>query len=638
MNNKLLLLILLSTLFNSFVFTQESETANRFYECTSLIHEYNYQDLPKKSSEIKDLLRRYKNCDYQLKSFNDSIKTNYFIHLAELYYQDSQYKESLHYSSMAYDRDNLSHLDSVRLIKNNLTIYKKMGLKNEYLQAAKLLNHIATPDDVSNFWEFGFYKSKIYQSLQLWDLAVKNWYEDRADLHQIPDENKLIITQYNTLGFYFLELDELDSAMQKFRYSKFLTQKSDDFIDQSEKDYFSGVVDGNIAQIKHREGDLDSAIYYVKKNIESSGYSKDLNNTFGAYNFFAFLLIEQNELDSAKVVLDKVTRLKDSKISNENLIFYLKSLSKFYEKSNQPLKSNQVLKELMAVKDSIHIVNNKATLAGKEVEFEVEVKNQKIKELELEKSLNKQDRKRSFVVNSLALILLAGLTFFYFVNNQKNRLLKKNFAQIESQNETINKAYKRNAFLLKELNHRVKNNLQVISGILSIEEKLTDKEDVRQITRKTRNRINSISLVHQQFVEREVEQTIDLKSYFEMIIRNVLDSFGVLHEVELDMNVKVMKIPSETISPLGLILNEIATNSCKYAFSITENPKLTLNFVTQGNINYFEYKDNGPGISDDVRPNSIGMELVKGLSRQIDGTLSVENDNGFKCVIEIKND
>lgn len=638
MNFKLFIYLIIHLVSCNLLVAQESETANRFYECTSLIHDYNYLNLPSKPSDIKDLLRRYQNCDNQLKSFNDSIKTNYFIHLTELYKLDRQYKKSLHYSSLAYERQNLSHLDSVRLIKNNLSIYQKMGLKNEYLQAARLLNRIATHEDVENYWDFGFYKSRIYNSLELWDLAVKNWYEDRADLNQIPDEHKLIVTQYNTLGYYFLELDELDSALQKFQYSKSLIKRSENFKNQDEKDYFTGVVDGNIAQVKYRKGELDSAVYYIKKNIETSGYVSDLNNTFGAYNFLAFLYLEKDEIDSAKVILDRVSRLKKSNLSNGNLIFYLKSLSKYYEKSNQLIESNIVLKELMNVKDSIHISNNKANLTGKEVEFEVEVKNQKIQELELEKSLNRKDKKRNFIINSLALVLLGGLTFFYFVNNQKNRLLKKNFAQIESQNETINKAYKRNAFLLKELNHRVKNNLQVISGILSIEEKLTDKEDVRQITRKTRNRINSISLVHQQFVEREVEQTIDLKSYFEMIIRNVLDSFGVLQDVEIDMNVKVMKIPSESISPLGLILNEIVTNSCKYAFTITENPKLTLNFVTKGNCNHFEYKDNGPGISDDIRPNSIGMELVKGLSRQIDGSLSIENEDGFKCVIEIKND
>ena len=185
--------------------------------------------------------------------------------------------------------------------------------------------------------------------------------------------------------------------------------------------------------------------------------------------------------------------------------------------------------------------------------------------------------------------------------------------------------------LLKEVYHRVKNNLQVIASMLSIQNMYLEDEQMKKILEDSQNRIFSIALVHQKLYASNDLSSISMADYFRELVGQIAGLYSD-EQVDMVLDVENIKLDIDTIMPMGLITNEIITNSFKYAFRGVDNPQIKLNISrNMRNQIVFKIGDNGRGFQEPPnldRPQSLGMQLINLLSSQLNATLNLKNRNG----------
>jgi|GEM_PF-511200 len=195
--------------------------------------------------------------------------------------------------------------------------------------------------------------------------------------------------------------------------------------------------------------------------------------------------------------------------------------------------------------------------------------------------------------------------------------------------------------LMREIHHRVKNNLQVISGLLELQSKSLNDEAAKDALMEGRNRVRSIALIHQNLYQFENLSSIELKRFSNDLCRQVESVFKKQHKVVLTTRVPVLYLDIDSAVPLGLIMNELLSNSFKYAFNdeVTGEINLDIAAVAEGKYELV-YSDNGPGLPanfDVSRASTLGIQLINDLSRQIGGHVKYEYKDGATFTIHFTN-
>jgi two-component sensor histidine kinase/ligand-binding sensor domain-containing protein len=195
--------------------------------------------------------------------------------------------------------------------------------------------------------------------------------------------------------------------------------------------------------------------------------------------------------------------------------------------------------------------------------------------------------------------------------------------------------------LMKEIHHRVKNNLQVISGLLELQSKVLNDESAKDALREGRNRVRSIALIHQNLYQFESLSTIDLRRFVTDLFRQIESVFQKQNRVTTNITVPDLLLDIDTAVPLGLIMNELLSNSFKYAFNNDNAGEIDLIIVAVKEGRYqLLYRDNGPGLPigfDVAKSSTLGMQLIHDLSRQIGGNVKYENQSGAFFTIHFTN-
>lgn len=194
--------------------------------------------------------------------------------------------------------------------------------------------------------------------------------------------------------------------------------------------------------------------------------------------------------------------------------------------------------------------------------------------------------------------------------------------------------------LLKEVHHRVKNNMQVISSLLSIQSEGVADETYSNLLNESQQRIKSMALIHETLYQSKDLLEIDFQEYIETLSTSLSRSYRVPGvEVQVLVNVENVSLDLDTAVPCGLIINELVSNSLKHAFAGTNIGKgtITVDFIATGCGYELKIADNGVGLPESFDPSrnaSMGMEIVSILTSQLEGTLSFRNEHG--ATFEIK--
>jgi two-component sensor histidine kinase len=194
--------------------------------------------------------------------------------------------------------------------------------------------------------------------------------------------------------------------------------------------------------------------------------------------------------------------------------------------------------------------------------------------------------------------------------------------------------------LLKEIQHRVKNNLLTISGILALQLNRIKDDESRDTMITSMNRINAITKIHTKLYQSESYSNVNLSEYTKELLWELSRSYGLLFE-NITARIGDISIDVNTAIPLGLIVNELVTNSMKHAFPDPEKGKIAIIISKEGSRITLTVSDNGVGLPANIDFNnteSVGLSLLNQLVKQIDGNIELHQENGTQFIITFSAD
>lgn len=322
-----------------------------------------------------------------------------------------------------------------------------------------------------------------------------------------------------------------------------------------------------------------------------------------------------------------------------------------------------------ALNDSIFNEKRSKQITQLSIQYETEKKDQDLKLRQQDiQLLRKQSQlqqtqlhqaatmRNAIIGSTILLLLLLGLGFNrYQIKQQSNQQLREKQIEINRKNYSLelvvqekdvllidkeqllsdkDQLLEEREWMLKEMHHRVKNNLQIITSLLHLQGSfLKDKEALTAI-QESKNRVHAMALIHQKLYHTDRLSSIPMVNYIHEIVDYLINSFNRDATISKNINVSPIDMDVTFAVPLGLILNEAITNSLKYAFPGNRAGKLNVELIEDENKTYrFTVGDDGIGFpvnSDPDQKKTLGMSLIKGLSEQIDGTLTISHLAGVQ--------
>ncbi|MCK9150344.1 sensor histidine kinase [Methanobacterium alcaliphilum] len=204
--------------------------------------------------------------------------------------------------------------------------------------------------------------------------------------------------------------------------------------------------------------------------------------------------------------------------------------------------------------------------------------------------------------------------------------------------EKIKASLEEKKVLLKEIHHRVKNNLQIISSLLSLQsDNIKDNQD-KKIFKESQDRIKSMALIHEQLYQSKDLARINFATYVNNMMVYLFHSYSMDKMIDLKLDLDNINLEIETAIPCGLIINELVSNSLKHAFKGRNTGEIFIKFKMFNENLVLELMDDGIGFNDNeiYESNSLGLKLVTILVEQLDGELEITHENGSEFIIKFK--
>ncbi len=203
--------------------------------------------------------------------------------------------------------------------------------------------------------------------------------------------------------------------------------------------------------------------------------------------------------------------------------------------------------------------------------------------------------------------------------------------------EQIKKDLREKETLIKEIHHRVKNNLMVVTSLLGLQSRRISDPKAIEAFKDSINRIYSMAMVHQKLYQSKNLSEVDFKEFISTIARHVYFNYDLSNRVKLELQLESIFLNIEKAVPLGLLLNELITNAMKYAFPDGRSGKITISFkiIDQHQCELI-FEDDGVGLPPEIdfqTSDSLGLALIRQLTDQIEGTVHLDNENGAKFVV-----
>ncbi len=589
---------------------------------------------------IKDTLVTIKQRVYY-KTVSNEAKFLFDIIDARVEVNNRQYSKSIFVleNGLRFHTQNLK--DSLTVFGMLYPSYMKLRNYNKAFEIQEILERLKPRMPKEQQDAFVSNKSYIYLQLGLYAESVLELRKEfmQKSKNQQKDTTALG-NYYNDMGVHFNRANSLDSAMFYFNKAKTLVDAKGKYdTNKTYYDFFSGLIDGNIASALAKRKKFKEAIPPLKKDIYYSLKAKNLISAANSYNLISECYLELKEYNLARKYIDSckplIAEIEELSPTLSNMLVE----AKYYKYTGNLNKAAEFYDKYIHFKDSITKVDNESKLINQQVSFELYQKESLL--IEKEKIIQKnqlmgehQKTQRSYLV--LGIVILFFVILLLVINTQMNKrrqaeLFIKN-KHIVQQKTAIETALKEKEFLIKEIHHRVKNNLQIISSMLSLQAETIDNAEAKTVLQESRLRINSMALIHQLLYSKNNMLNVAISDYLHTLLSQIEKSYSSSScKIITDLKCDSVNIDLDTAIPLGLIVNELVTNSYKHAFKKMDSGIIAISFRKNetDNVYTLSVHDNGAGFDPKkTKSNSLGMELIQMLADQLDGTMVFTNDNG----------
>ncbi|WP_420601394.1 sensor histidine kinase [Flagellimonas sp.] len=569
---------------------------------------------------------------------NDTVAVRlYSVMQTQLYNDLGEYDKSTALAKELFESKDSLNYDLRKIVLNVLDDnYANLQLYDKQIEIRKKKRELGFTDDIA------FYD--IYSNLGLHTKA-RNQYIMEVKPTIADNENFKLAKYHNKVGNYLRLDNSAPTAISEFKKANgylvvfvndISVQKTEEQLFES--DFLKAEIEGNIGKchvLLHEYEEaiplLESSIEVLKTSPNNNHKSEVIENTLNLAD--ANLRLEKFSAAKKNLDLDfdSISMLQSIK-RNSLLAAYYDRIENFKNAATY-YKRNERIKDSLAQKQSSIIKQQLVTIVANE-----DMENSRLL-IEEQKRINEQardemkakDERINLVFISLIFTLLgfAGLVYAYLKSIKNQRL-------IAEQKHIIENALVEKDSLLKEIHHRVKNNLQMVSSLLSLQTKNTRSKSAIEALEEGKSRVKAMALIHQKLYQNDDLSVIEMQGYIESLINSVQSVYKKGgHNISITIDAEGTELDIDRAIPFGLILNELVSNSFKYAFPENdENGKIYIHLRKNGEQGYFEYTDNGVGLPEDTEErthSSMGIRLMNRLVNQLQSKLNIDKaDEGVR--------
>lgn len=498
---------------------------------------------------------------------------------------------------------------------------------SHFLEALKLSEEVA---DKFGAMEANYSISWAWLDQKDYERALQYLLLAEAIDQNIPFSN-ISLNIYNHFGVIYRETG-------KYSRAKEYLQKG---IEKSNTPEYQGLnitLINNLAAVYAKEGNKEKAIALqeeaLKRSREIGNYLRELQTLLGLSKTYG-----KDNPDKAIFYITQAVTLARQKKSPKQEIRFLKILTELY-KTKGDFKEALVTKEReLVISDSFFSQSTARNIASLKAEYELEKSNARIIAMDLQSKERQLDLKHS---NTLIMVTLAGIGLLLVILGllyKQYVIKKKNSTQLNSKNLSLERLVDEKEWLLREVHHRVKNNLHTIMSLLETQSAYL-KDDALAAIQNSQHRVYAMSLIHQKLYQNEGTSIIDMSTYLPELISYLAESYGSSQHISIQTRIDHVTMDISQAIPAGLIINEAITNSIKYAFPAGKKGVVTVELtVLDDKRVQLLIADNGIGLPGDwqqLQKNSLGIKLMKGLSDDLRADFNITTGTGTKIEMKFK--
>lgn len=353
------------------------------------------------------------------------------------------------------------------------------------------------------------------------------------------------------------------------------------------------------------------ALDYYKQSEEIIQSTSNQFNLITLFNSMGQTYLALEEYDSAQGYLDQALKIAKVYDAKEREQYIYESLADLAAAKGDHKAALKYYKQFHAIGMELYQSERNDAMAKYEKKFEVYESREKQREAELE--VAKRERMILYVsIGLLVMLVLSGLLIYAV--RMRNKAVKSGKAELESRNR-----------LMREMHHRIKNNLQLVESMLSIQSRRMDEDSAAQLDG-VRGSIQAMAGIHEGLYSRGTGEQIDTKDFFSNLEQNLIRSDQ--DEVNLSVKTDQFNTDIDTVVSIGIILNELFTNSLKYAFEPGDDKRIEIELRRGKDSLVLKYRDYGKGVqvqANDERSTSFGMKMIKATMRKLKAELHEEH-------------
>ncbi len=525
---------------------------------------------------------------------------------------------------------------------------------------------------------------KDYQSHTLTDKALAYYYRGNyelalrshfaaLELRKVLGDNKFLAQTYLNLGLVFRSKKDYSNAIKFYTQSYNIKKTNSD-----EQGMLNSLI--NIGAAYQSDGKFDSAYAYGLQSLQLATKLNKSEDILASKVNIAAALINLKKPDAALpylLAVEKSTERNNKKIlitiaessgdmylqkngvdaaiaayqkgltlarSNNRLepmeVFYRKLAKCFYQQNNYKL-AYAYFDSGKALSDTLLNAENSRQINEMSAVYETAEKETQINKLNAENAISNIETKRRqrernyFILSTILFLGLAVVAYKAFSNNKKKKEL------LDKQNKIIEKSLSEKEILLREIHHRVKNNLQIVSSLLSLQSNYIKDEKALEAVKDSRNRVQSMSLIHQNLYQEENLMGININEYISKLAENLFQSYNIqADKIKLIKEIETTNLDVDVVVPIGLILNELLTNCLKYAFMPGAEGAIKVILKEQNDVLQLSVYDNGVGLPLNFNPDvkkSFGHKMINVFLQKLKGEMKMISEDGTKIDIIIRN-
>ncbi len=309
-------------------------------------------------------------------------------------------------------------------------------------------------------------------------------------------------------------------------------------------------------------------------------------------------------------------------------VLYLEYLC--YKQFNKTKESITSLETYVHLKDSLYRSGQDVALFDIEAAYQKTLQDETIARLDAENEVNTSRltaQKKNFALASIALAIVCVFLFVVL------RLYKK----VSIANALLSKAIDEKNILLREIHHRVKNNLQVISSLLKLQSGYMKDDAAIQAIAEGRSRVQSMALLHQNLYREDNLTGVNMQEYFDNLIQGLFDTYNISADrIQLHKNIASLDLDVDTVVPLGLITNELISNALKHAFPGNTPGNLYVELFEQSGNLILKVRDDGNGFTSSSTQEGFGNKLIQSLSQKLEADITTRSTSGTEITLTIR--